>query len=296
MRDLPPLKALRAFEACYRLRSYTRAAEQLNVGQPAISHQIRQLEQDLGVKLFEKRGSLISATKEADSYYQETAPALGRIAEASKVLRNKTADNTVTLATYPGIAAYWALPRLSKIKNENKKLSVRIITTDRDADIHWDQIDCAILFGNGDWPGRDCLKLISENVQPIAAPSLAVRLQNLTPDEMLKTAPLIHLEDDEKRWFDWSDWRHKFAPRSKLSSDGIRVTNHGLAIHQALQGQGIALGWIEVIQDLIDGGALVTLQQHSLSSERGYWLVAPLGFLESDSGKEIKRVFTPSSQ
>ncbi len=294
MRDLPPLKALRAFEACYRLRSYTRAAGQLNVGQPAISHQIRQLEQDLGVKLFLKKGSLITATKEADSYYQETAPALGRIAEASKNLRNKTDDNIVTLATYPGIAAYWALPRLSGVKKKAEKLSVRIITTDRDSDIHWEEIDCAILFGNGDWPGRDCIKLISEEVQPITSPTLAQKLLDLSPKELIQSAPLIHLEDEENRWFDWSDWCLKFAPRSKLSSDGIRVTNHGLAIHQALQGQGVALGWIEVIQDLIDGGALVALQKETLSSDRGYWLVAPLGFLQSEPGKKIVKAFSPS--
>ena len=112
MRDLPPLKALRAFEACYRLRSFTRAAGTLNVGQPAISHQIRLLERDLGVELFEKRGSVIHATEEADTLYAAIAPAFFSIVEASRSIRRAASTNDVTLATYSGIAAYWISPRL----------------------------------------------------------------------------------------------------------------------------------------------------------------------------------------
>ncbi|WP_218044134.1 LysR family transcriptional regulator [Kiloniella majae] len=288
MRDLPPLKALRAFEACYRLRSYTRAAETLNVGQPAISHQIRMLEQDLGIKLFIKKGSLISATKEADDYYQEISQALGRIADISRDLRDRGNTKILNLVTYPGIAAYWVLPRLYDCRQQTKNLSIKVTTTDRDHDINWDQTNCAILFGTGNWPGYECHKLISEDVLPVTAPFLAEQIAPCSPDKILTMAPLIHLEDNERRWFDWSDWQKEFAPDVKLPTDSISVTNHGLAIHQALQGQGIVLGWTQIIQDLIDGGALVPLHDQSLTSERGYWLVATKSFFTSEAGTTIK--------
>ncbi|WP_299379237.1 LysR substrate-binding domain-containing protein [uncultured Kiloniella sp.] len=290
MRDLPPLKALRAFEACYRLRSYTRAAETLNVGQPAISHQIRLLEQDLGIKLFIKKGSLISATTEADDYYQEISQALGRIAEISRNLRDRSNKRTFNLATYPGIAAYWALPRLYSCREQTKNLSIKVTTIDKERDINWDQVNCAILFGTGNWPGYECQKLISEDVLPVTAPLLAEQLAPYSPERILTTAPLIHLEDTERRWFDWSDWQKEFAPNVRLPSDNIVVTNHGLAIHQALQGQGIVLGWTQIIQDLIEGGSLVPLHNKSLTSERGYWLVAPKNFFNSEAGRIINHI------
>ncbi|MCZ4281489.1 LysR substrate-binding domain-containing protein [Kiloniella laminariae] len=298
MRDLPPLKALRAFEACYRLRSFTRAAAQLNVGQPAISHQIRQLERDLGFSFFTKKGSLIFPTVTADLYYEKIAPALGIIADASRNLRQKSTAPLLTLATYPGIAAYWALPRLGNLIHKGKKLPVRVITAERDADIELNQTDCAILFGRGNWPGRDCIKLISEEVVPLAAPGLAGKLKGLTPAQLLKKAPLIHQEDPEHRWFDWSDWAQYFIPDrdSTLSAEaeGIRVTNHGLAIHQAIMGQGVTLGWLGVVQDLLESQALVPLHHKPLLSDRGYWLVTPPDFLQSDIGIALVKAFSAS--
>jgi hypothetical protein len=124
MNDLPPLKALRAFEACYRLGSYTRAAARLNVQQPAISHQIRLLESDLGVKLFVKRGAAMHPTDRAHDYYRTISLAFGDIERASARLRRQGKNDEITLATYPGIASFWLLSRLTTL---NTSLSTRWI-------------------------------------------------------------------------------------------------------------------------------------------------------------------------
>lgn len=294
MHDLPPLKAIRAFESCYRLRSFTRAAAKLNVGQPAISHQIKQLEKDLGVALFIKRGAQVMATPEADLLYEQIAPALARIAEASRRLRAGSSETETVLATYPGVAAYWASPRLSLLRERKGGFPVRILTAERDIDILSDEADCAIIFGKGDWPGRESLLLMKERVVPVAAPRLAKKLADASAADLLRQGPLIHLSDKEKRWFDWSDWQRRFAPEVTQINRALSVTNHGLAVHQALQGEGIALGWIDIIADLLTGGALVSLHDTALESDRGYWLVGWPGFLESAAGKALRDVFASS--
>ena len=296
MHDLPPLKALRAFEACYRLRSFTRAAQTLNVGQPAISHQIRLLEKDLGAKLFEKHGATIRPTEAAHSYYTAVAQAFFNIAEASREVRRGEAFGGATLITYPGVAAFWASPRIARLGDSAPDAAIRIVTAERDSDISLAQADCAILFGRGDWPGCEVLHLLPERVCPVALPALAERFAEATPEEMLEQAPLIHLEDAEERWFTWEDWRRRFAPRAQRINRRISVSNHGLAIHQALAGHGVALCWIGVVESLIEGGSLIPLQETPLVSDRGYWLVARPGFLESEAGWQIKQALAPAPE
>ena len=125
MKHLPPLKAVRAFEACYRLGSFTRAARELNVGQPAISHQIRLLEQDLGAKLFTKHGAVPLPTGEADIYYRDVVQTLGDLERASIRMRHRQESGALTIATYPGIAAFWLLPRLARMKNKAQPRATR---------------------------------------------------------------------------------------------------------------------------------------------------------------------------
>lgn len=295
MRDLPPLKALRAFEACYRLRSFTRAASTLNVGQPAISHQIRVLERDLGVELFEKRGSAIHATEAADTLYSVISPAFFSIVEASRALRRAGSKRDVRLATYSGIAAYWISPRLAKLREQLPDLTVRIVTADLDEDIMLGDVDCAILFGRGNWPGADAELLIPEEVVPIGSPSVAAEIGPISPEKLIRNGPLIHLEDPQRRWYSWEDWRDHFAKGVMKIDRAVTVTNHGLAIHQALAGQGIALAWREVVMTLIEGGSVIALHDTPLVSDRGYWLVARRGFLDTDHGKALHHALAKSA-
>ncbi len=276
MRDLPPLKAVRAFEACYRLGSYTRAAASLNVRQPAISHQIRLLEDDLGTRLFAKRGTSMVPTEDGHDFYRLVSVALRDIERASTRLRQRRRDGEVVLATYPGIASFWALPRLAALREQSPQTIVRVTTAELDAHIPLDDVDCAILFGAGDWPELESRLLISERVLPVAAPKLAMEMAGASPRQLLENGPLIHLEDPERRWRTWEDWRVSFAPDAGELDRSVVVTNHGVAIHQALQGNGVSLGWVDMIGDLLGTEALKPTHDGALVSSRGYYfLTAP---------------------
>jgi DNA-binding transcriptional LysR family regulator len=285
MYDLPPLKSLRVFEACIRLGNFTKAARELNVGQPAISHQIQALERDLGITLFERRGAQTVPTAEALLYYRSIAGGLGDMARASAALRRSKRPPGLTLATYPGIAMFWVMPRLSAVKQINPGLSIRVTTSERDQDIPLEDVSCAILFGDGNWPGYESRRLIRERVVPIAAPAVAVRLVGCSRCEILENGPLIHLEDPDQRWFSWADWRDERAPEAQKIDAGITVTNHGISIHQALMGHGITLGWSGVIDEMLENNLLVALDAEPLVSDRGYYLVTTSEFLNSTVGK-----------
>lgn len=289
MRDLPPLRAVRAFEACYRHGSYTRAAAELNVQQPAISHQIRQLEADLGTTLFSKRGTVMAPTNQAHDYYRSVSTALADIARASARLRRQRQDSGITLATYPGIASFWLLPRLAKLKERSPQTAVRVTTAELDADIPLGEVDCAILFGEGHWPGFESRLVIRERILPVASPGLAADLAGASPKQLLETGPLIHLEDPEARWFTWQDWQARYAPEAWDVDRSIVVTNHGVAIHQALQGHGVALGWTGMIGDLLESAVLRSTHDAPLESPRGYYLLTSPDFREMPACTEISR-------
>lgn len=294
MRDLPPLKAVRAFEACYRLGSFTRAARELNVKQPAVSHQIRALEADLGTRLFRKQASGVVPTEAANELYPTVSAALGELARAGARLRDRREDRPITLATYPGIASYWVLPRLARLRAASPEQGVRLVTAELDSEIPLDEVDCAILFGDGAWPGVSAELLFRETVVPVCAPALGARLGAVTPEALLRDGPLIHLEDPEKRWFTWDDWRDRFAPGAERIDRGALLTNHGIAIHQAIQGLGVALGWTGMIADLLTSGVLVTLLDRPLTSDRGYYLVSRGGFRSSPRYARIAEAFSLS--
>src|SRR5262249_43096976 len=147
----------------------------------------------------------------------------------------------------------------------------RVTTAERDQDMLLEDVDCAILFGDGNWPGYESRLLMREVVVPVAAPPVAARLVGRSRAAILESGPLIHLEDQDQRWFTWPDWRDQRAPETQKIDAGITVTNHGIAIHQTLMGNGIALGWSGVIDEMIESNLLVVLDPEPLSSERGYY-------------------------
>lgn len=284
MKNLPPLKSLRVFEACVRLGSFSKAAKELNVGQPAVSHQIRALEQDLGIELFARQGTRAIPTEAAMLYYRVVAGAFEDVARTSQSIRQSVRPPSLRIATYPGIAMFWLMPRLAILKGRDPSLTIRVTTAERDQDIPFDDINCAILFGDGNWAGHESRCLIREAVVPIAAPSIAANQELRAPANLLENGPLIHLEDQDARWFTWVDWRDRRSPETRCIDPGITVTNHGIAIHQALIGQGVALGWIGVVDQLIENKLLIPLDANPITSKRGYHIVARKGFLDARVG------------
>ncbi len=290
--DLPTLKGLRAFEEAYRQRSFTAAAQNLNVQQPAISYQIKCLESDLGVTLFERKNGRPRPTSHAHELFETLSKAFDAIRVTSNHLRGKTPSGSFTIATYPGIGTYWLSNRLPFLSHAIGQ-SIKLVTLKRDADLWQENADCRIAFGRGDWPGKDVRLLIPENICPVAAPELGAQIIDGTDRIGSETAQIIAQEDPENRWLGWGDWREHLGLSEETANKTITVNDHGLAMHLTLGGNGVALAWLEVVDDLLSSGGLVRLSDETLSSDAGYWLVGEDGFFETTRGRNVLEALLP---
>jgi len=294
--SLPTLKGLRAFEEAYLLRNFTAAAKSLNVQQPAISYQIKRLEEDLGVSLFAKERGRLVPTRPANELFETLSKSFDAIRSTSNKLRTAASEPVLTFATYPGIGTYWLSPRIP-ILSQALSVTTKIVTLAKDADLLHENADCWIMFGQGNWPRHDARLLIREEVCPVVAPGLADRIQSFPEGRFPKGVPIIELEDPENRWLNWEDWQRQTNGGGLLPTVRTIVNDHGFALHLALSGAGIALAWLGTIEQLLSGGSLVRLSNDVATSEAGYWIVGRSGFFETDQGRTILEVLeTPSSR
>src|SRR5690348_8399241 len=151
---LPPLSALRAFEAAARLGSFSRAAEEISVTHSAVSHQVRALERALGTPLFQRHGKRVALTEAGRHFSERVGAALRDIAEAARFVQRSARDkNVLTITTLPSFAARWLLPRLGRFMEQHPQLAVSVHTSLALVDLERDEVDLAIRFGNGQWPG-----------------------------------------------------------------------------------------------------------------------------------------------
>ena len=160
-RQLPPLNALKAFEAAARHLSFTKAAEELFVTQAAISHQIKTLEEYLGLKLFRRRTRSLSLTEDGQGYYQEIRSIFSAICDATERLMARNAKGTLTITMPPGFAIQWMVPRLMQFSQLHPEIDVRIKAVDQDEGTLIDDVDLAIYYGDGNWPDLLLYKLHS---------------------------------------------------------------------------------------------------------------------------------------
>lgn len=285
-RNLPTLKGLRAFEEAFTLSSFTAAAKKLNVQQPAISYQIKRLEEDLGTKLFVKEHGRLQPTPEAKELFEIVSNAFDAVRRVSEKLRSAAADKTCSIATYPGIGTYWLSSKLP-ILSEKLASPIKVTTLLRDADILNEPADCLILFGDGNWLGFESYLLMREKVCPVASPDLATKILESAKCSHSTEIPIIEQEDPEERWLSWDKWSRQTQDLRLTSANRMKVNDHGFALHLALAGVGATLAWTDVVEDILAGGGLVPLSDKIATSQAGYWLVARPGFFETIRGQTI---------
>src|ERR1700692_4563128 len=168
---LPSLNGLRAFEAAARHLSFTQAASELNVTQTAISHQIKRLEEELGVRLFVRQNRALTLTPEAKNYLPGIRAAFNDMRLATDRLLRKDDDHVLTVSTLASLAAKWLLPRLSAFQEAHHGIDVRITTSTSLVDFHRDNVDAAIRYGRGQWPGVRAEWLMGGGTLPVWRPA-----------------------------------------------------------------------------------------------------------------------------
>lgn len=273
---LPPLDALVSFEAAARLANFTAAAGELNISQSAVSQQIHHLEENLGIALFTRNGRRISLTHLGREYQQVVTRALEQIANASRELRTTRGRPRVAVAADQSIAWMWLMPRLPRFQREHPDIAIRVIASDSLIDCLNDTVSLAIVHGDGRWQGYESRLLFGEEVFPVCSPDYLKGVQ-LDSADALRSQTLLHLEDSEWQWMNWRMWLTEMGIPAPSESHGLVINNYPLLIEAARSGQGIALGWRHLVDDLIEAGALVRPVEGSVRTSYGYHLVWPAG-------------------
>src|SRR3984893_8976860 len=179
-RHLPPLNAVKAFEAAARSESFTRAAEELSVTQGAISHQVKALETTLGLKLFHRERQRLILTEAGRDYLTVIRDALDQIAAGTERLLQRQQSGVLTVSTSPDFAAKWLVNRLGRFAEKHPGVDLRVSAATHYVDFARDDVDVAIRHGDGNWPGLDVQRLYSERLFSAFSPKLAPRTKPIT--------------------------------------------------------------------------------------------------------------------
>ena len=270
MRRLPPLKAVRTFEAAARHLSFTRAADELHVTQAAVSHQIKALEEWLGVTLFRRQTRGVLLTDAGRAYLPALTDALDAIDRATRDLLRRDQAGILTISSLGSFAAKWLVPRLGRFADRHPDISVRIAAEDTLVDFTQSEVDLAIRYSRGTWRGLHHEKFLTEEFFVVCAPKLLDGPHPLNSPADLAHHTLLHdqMREDWQMWLD-----HAGVTVGPGRSLGFSHSN--MVLDAAIDGLGVALGRSIMVADDLAAGRLVKPFALSLKAEFAYHLVCP---------------------
>jgi len=279
---LPPLSALRAFEAAARHVSFSKAADELNVTPAAVSHQIHALEQDLGVRLFHRLNRSIELTTSAQILLPGLTEAFAGIQSSVRRLRAHNDTGTLTVTASPSFAAKWLVLRLHRFHDLCPQIDVRISATDEVVELTKGDFDVAVRYGTGKYPGLDVELLFTNEVFPACSPQLLTAGPPLrTPDDL----PLHNLIHDQAIERDplvptWPMWLKAAGVKNIPAAGGLSFNNMHLSLDAAIAGHGVVLAYSTIAAADLAAGRLVRLFSLALPDQFAYYIVTAPGALE----------------
>ena len=269
---LPPLHALRAFDAAARYGRFRDAAKALGLSDSAVSHQVKKLENYLSVALFERSGNAVSLTPAGRRYFEQIEPAFSRIRSATDDIRGGF-DRTRVTVTLPGtLAMFWLIPKLPRLEALHPEISLQLVTTERISDLRREQIHLAIRYGRGPWPGVTSEHLLDEQAFPVCKPGLIPPELAERPGEALRKLRLIVNDTHVPEWQEWTR-AHGLEPPSLRGAIMLHASDQVLGA--ALEGLGMAIGRRPLVDRWLDEGRLVAPFGAADLSGAAYFLAWP---------------------
>tara|TARA_R110001592_G_scaffold129246_8_gene341613 strand:+ start:5206 stop:6093 length:888 start_codon:yes stop_codon:yes gene_type:complete len=272
-RRLPPLNALRAFEAAARHLSFTQAAEELNVTQAAVSHQIRGLEDWLGFPLFRRLSRALVLTEAGQLLFPEVREAMDILTTAVNRVQRQDSEGVLTVTTMDSFAQSWLVPRLGRFRQAHPDIDVRLVMVDRMVDLAREGVDVAVRYGRGNWPGLTVSLLRTEELFPVCAPDLIAKGPPLKEPRDLAHYTLLH----DEMPVDWRDWLAAVGCDTVNPERGPGYSHSNLVLLAARAGEGVALGRSVMVADDLAEGRLVRLFDFALPAPQAYYLACVEG-------------------
>ena len=284
--NIPPLRALKAFEASARLLSFTKAANELFVTQAAISHQIKSLEDKTGVKLFKRFNRSLQLTTEGQVYLLSIMESLEQLEKASRQLVNRNAKGMLNISLLPSFATKWMAKRIWKFQDKFPDIEVSISAFEWLADFNKEDIDVAIRYGRGNWPNVYCELLFEERVYPICNRKVNKSLGNNPDPSILFDFKLLH---DDFSTEDWDMWFKKAEIELKEPIKGTRFSHTVMMLETVENSNSFALGRTPLVIDDLKRKLLYAPFNISIGSDYAYYFVCPKGLENSPKIKDFKK-------
>lgn len=272
-RNLPPLSAVRVFEAAARHGSFTRAADELGMTQAAVSYQIKALEERVGAPLFLRRPRQVELTETGLRLAAASTQALDVLSAAFGTMRDNVAGK-LTISTVPTLATNWLAPRLGLFQLANPSIAVRLETSPRYVDFSREDVDVAIRVGNGNWPGLVAHPLLPTIFTPMLSPELAASIGGINEPADLLRLPILTPTDP---W--WSQW----LTAAGVSPEGLKgrpqneMGSQANEARAAIAGQGVAILTPFFFTSELASGRLIQPFDLLWEDKASFWLVYPHG-------------------
>jgi LysR family glycine cleavage system transcriptional activator len=266
-RRLPPLSALRPFEAAARLESFSRAADELHLTHGAISRQVRALEDHVGAQLFTRHGKRVALTPHGRAFAERVRAALHEITLAAEAAGSRRRENRLTVSVLPSFASRWLMPRLIRFMEKYPHIEVNVMATTALANFTTDEVDIGIRFGKGPYPPMVCEPFLEDQWFAVASPKMKIPKN---------PADLLHLRiirEDRDYWDEW--FVAAGVKLDKPLAGGPIFDDATYSIQAATRGEGIALARNSIIGEDLERGTLKRLFNVSVKTNERYWFVSP---------------------
>ena len=273
---LPSLDLLKGFEAAARLLSFTKAGQELFLSQSAVSRQIQELEEQLGVALFERRHRALALTEAGQAMYAAAAQVLATMRAVTDRLRSTRSRRTLAVTTTQSFASLWLIPWLAGFTREHPELDVRISAETRVLDLERDGLDLAIRHGPATMVGPHALRLFGERVFPVCSPKLLKDpARPLREPKDLRHHVLLQYDDPEGRhpWMHWKTWLEVERLTELRPAGNLTFSGYDQIIPAAIAGHGVALGRSPLVREALASGELVAPFKRSADPARGYFAI-----------------------
>ena len=273
---LPSLDLLKGFEAAARLLSFTKAGEELYLSQSAVSRQIQELEEQLGVSLFQRKHRALALTEAGQALYAASAQVLATMRSVTDRLRAVRSRKTLAVTTTQSLASLWLIPRLAGFTRMHPELDVRISAETRVLDLERDGLDLAIRHGPATMVGTHALRLFGERMFPVCSPKLLNDPKRpLREPADLRHHVLLHYDDPDGRhpWMHWKTWLEVERLADLRPAGSLSFSGYDQIIPAAIAGHGVALGRSPLVRKAMAAGELVAPFKRSADPARAYYAI-----------------------
>jgi len=261
------------FEAAARLASFSKAAEELGLTQPAVSQAVRRLESAIGTRLFQRSHRAVALTDSGDRLYADVTDGFSRILVTARQIRRSARSEHATLLVSTAFATWWMVPRIAEFRTRHPQVDLRLETCDKDVDIAAEATTLAVRRGTGEWPGYHSALITPERITAVASPKLLAVQPRVSDIRALLSWPMIHLDEPHRYRPGWTEYFNHFGVKFRDNGDGLRLNDYALVLQAAMAGEGVAIGWQHICERPIEQGLLDRAGPSSWETGQGFYLV-----------------------